>query len=235
MSKNDYDLSKITKIKNDLKEALNITKDDGASNLKEKEFYRDLDRKKRGKGCSLSLIVVLLIIIFSSLIYLLFFIKNYTKSGIDYIALKNNAEQTNIREDFIDRTKDLDAGNSLLLEYSVVEVSSYLGVYDDDFPLKRPKINIDDRGIKVSGKTSENWFSLPVSTVVRPKIENNKLTFVLDDLASGSITLPTAVRKSVSDYLVRLMKTRELYDSNLEVVSAYTVIDKLVIEVSKKD
>lgn len=234
MSENKYDLSKISKIKDGIKEALNLSEKEMQGGTKEKEFYRELDKKKNRKNCSLPMIITLLLIIFILIIYFLLYIKNYTKIGIDYIAQNRSETQENLQSDFIDQTQKILPGETLILEYSDVEVSAYLGIYDDDFPLKRSSLRIEERGIIVSGRTNNNWYSLPVHTVVRPKIDGGQLTFVLDELASGSISLPKSIRDNVSQYLVRLMKTRTLYDDGLEVVSAYTSQEKLIIEVSKK-
>lgn len=234
MSDNKYDLSKISKIKDGIKGALNLSEKELQGGMKEKDFYRELDKKKNRSSCSLPMIIVLLVIIFIAIIYFLLYIKSYTKTGIDYIALNRSETQASLQADFIDKTQKIVPGGTLILEYSDVEVSSYLGIYDEDFPLKRSNLRIEERGIIVSGRTNDNWYSLPVHTVVRPKIDGGQLTFVLDELASGSISLPKSIRDNVSQYLVRLMKTRTLYDDGLEVVSAYTSDEKLIIEVSKK-
>ncbi|OQB06332.1 MAG: hypothetical protein BWY19_00324 [bacterium ADurb.Bin212] len=234
MSENKYDLNKISKIKNGIKDALNLSEKEPQVNMKERDFYRELDKKKNNRNCSLPMVGLLLLIIFILIIYFLVYIKNYTKIGIDYIAQNRSETQESLQSDFIDNTKELLPGETLLLEYSEVDVSGYLGIYDEDFPLKRSSLRIEERGIIVSGRTSDNWYSLPVHTVVRPKIDGGQLTFVLDELASGAISLPKGIRDNVSQYLVRLMKTRALYDAELEVVSAYTSKEKLIIEVSKK-
>ncbi len=231
-----YDLNKIGKIKNSIKGVLDIPEDSSQShkNLKEKEFYQEIDKKSKKNSCSIFSIIVLLLIIFVLLVLLLFYIKNYTKSGIDYIVENKNISQSDIKDDFVSKTQNMQTGETILLEYSEVQVANYIGLADADFPLKRSRLEIDERGIIITGKTSDRLISLPISVVVRPKVDLGKFILILDEVASGSITLPKIVKNNINDYLSRLMKTRELYDQNLEVISAHTTSDKLFIEVFKK-
>ncbi len=229
-----YDFDKISKIKDSMKDTLGNSDNKEENLLKEKEFYKEIDKTKKKNCCSLPLIIIFLIIIFVGIIILLFYIKNYTKSGISYIVDSRRQSQVTLSEDFAQKTKAINPGDTVKIDFTEVEIAYYLGIADPDFPLKRAKLKVEDSGIVVTGKTSDSILSLPVNTVIRPKIEQQKLIFVLDELATGSISVPSSVRESVNNYLIMLMKTRELYDPSLEIISASTSKGKLTLEINKK-
>lgn len=229
-----YDFDKISKIKDSMKDSLSSSNDKEENLLKEKEFYKEIDKTKKKNCCSLPIIIIFLIIIFLGIIFLLFYIKNYTKSGINHIVDSRRQSQMTLFEDFTKKTEAINPGETVKIDFSEVEIANYLGIADPDFPLKRARLKVEDNGIIVTGKTNDSMFSLPINTVIRPKIEQQKLIFVLDELATGSISVPGSVRESVNNYLIMLMKTRELYDPNLEIISASTSKGKLTLEINKK-
>ena len=230
-----YDLSKISKIKDGIKSVLSPSeKIKPTEQLKEKNFYNEIDRKKNSSCCSLPMVIIILIFVFAGIVYALIYVKNLTKSGIDYVIENKKTSQSSLSESFEEKTKLILPGETTTINFSEVEVSNYLGVADSDFPLKKARIEINQEGIHISGKTSENIFSLPVSATVRPKIEDQKLSFVLDEIASGSISLPSKVKDNLGSYLEMQMRSRKLYDQNLEIVSASTSEDTLTIEVTRK-
>lgn len=200
----------------------------------EKDFYLDLDKIRRKNCCSLPIITIFLIIVFIAIIYGLLYIKNYAKTGISYVASSHNPNQKDLAASFIDKTGTLPSGETATLDFSDIELSQYLGIADSDFPLKNAKLSIDEQGIRLSGKTSQSIFSLPVKCVLKPKIEDNKLLFILDEIATGSISLPGRIKGDVNAYLDLIMRSKGLYDPNLEIISAATLDNILRLEVHKK-
>ncbi len=229
-----HDFNKIVKIKDNMKNMLNISDKTDENQLKEKEFYKEIDKKKNKNCCSLPLIILFLIFIFIGLIIFMFYIKNYTKSGIDLIVENRKINQVTLSDSFISKTEKIKIGETVNVDFSEIEVSNYLGVADSDFPLKRARLTIDNKGIIITGRTSDNALSLPIKTVVRPKIEQQKLIFFLDELATGAVSVPSNIKNNVNNYLLMIMKSRELYDQNLEIISASTSEGKLTLEINRK-
>ena len=102
------------------------------------------------------------------------------------------------------------------------------------FSLKKARLHIDNKGVVVNGRLSDSIFALPVEICLRPKIDQGKLIFVLDDVATRSISLPKFAKDKINAYLDLIMRSKELYDPNLEIISAYTVDKILNVEILRK-
>lgn len=229
----EKNLGKIGEIKKGIKEALSFSETSNKSSF-DKDFYRDIDRIKNKGCCTLPFLVVFLILVFASIIAGLFYIKNYTHLGIDFLAKNRSPYQNDLRDSFVEQTKQIKPGETLMLEFTEIEMSQYLGTADPDFPLKKARLNIDTKGIVVRGKISDSFLALPVEICLRPKIEQGKLTFVLDDIATSSISLPKFARDKFNAYLDLIMRSKELYDPNLEIITATTADKKLRLEIHRK-
>lgn len=228
----EKNLGKIGEIKRKIEGTLKNS--DTPKNTFDKDFYKDVDRIKNKGCCTLPFIIVILIIIFGLIIYGLVYFKNITHLGIDYLSQNRNSSQQDLTNSFIEKTKQINPGETMILDFSEVEVSEYLGLSDPDFPIKKSRLRITEKGIVINGRLSESFFSLPVEIYIRPKIDQNKLTFILDDIATSSISLPKIAKDKINAYLDIIMKSKNLYDSNLEIISASTADKSLKIEVHKK-
>lgn len=225
-------LSKIGEIKKTISGTLRFPGEDKKGF--DKDFYQDVDRVKNKSCCSLPVVIVILVLIFGLLVYGMFWLKNYAHLGVRYFALEHSQNQKDLTEGFVEKTMSMQPGENLLMDFSEVEVSQYLGIADPDFPIKKAKLRIDDQAIKISGRLSDSFFALPVEFQIRPKIDNNKLTFVLDDVSASSVSMPKFVKDKINSYLDLIMRSKSLYDETLEIISANCTDQKLVIEVHKK-
>jgi len=200
----------------------------------DKDFYSDLDKIRRKNCCSLPTIIFFLVLTFVLIIYGLVYLKNYTKVGISYLAENKGQNQVDLTNSFIEQTSGLVSGQTATLEFTEVEIAKYLGIWDSDFPLKDSKLSIDNQGIHVSGKMSQSFFSLTLRALLQAKIENGKLIFFLDDIATGSISMPNRIKAELNDYLDLIMRSKNLYDPNLEIISVATRDKTFELVVYKK-
>lgn len=226
------DLNKIGEIKQGIKEAISVSPD--GKNSFDKDFYRDVDRLRNNGCCTLPFLIALLVIVFAVIIIGLIYFKNYTKLGIDYLAKSNPLNQTDLREGFIEQTKQIQPGETAVLEFTEIQISQYLGLSDPDFPIRKARLHIDNKGVVINGKLSDSFLSLPIEICLRPKIDHGKLIFVLDDVAASSISLPKFAKDKINDYLDLIMRSKELYDPNLEIISTYTADKILRVEIQRK-
>lgn len=229
----EKNLKKIVEIKEGIKGTLKFSGADKPSF--DKDFYKDVDRIRNQSCCTLPFLIVFLVIIFGLIVYGLIYIKNYTHSGIGYLARNQSSMQSSLTDKFVDQTKNIQPGETLALEFSEVEVSQYLGISDPDFPLKKARLKIREKGIVVNGRMSDSFLALPVEICIRPKIDQGKLLLILDDIETSSVSLPKFVRDKINAYLDMIMRSRTLYDENLEIITAATLEQILRLEIHKKN
>lgn len=226
-------LSRIGAIKQGLKNTLISDKNDQKKDF-EADFYRDVDKNRNKNCCSLPIVIFLLSIIFVGILAGLYYFSKYSKQSISQIALHHNLERQDMSQSFIRDTESLASEETVILRYSDVEIGQYLGIADSDFPLKNARLQITESGIIIAGKANLGIIPLPVKAVIRPKISDNKLIFVMDEIATGSISMPKFIKDDLNNYLDIQMRSRSLSDPNIEIIRAATLQDYLEIEVHKK-
>ncbi len=228
------DLSKISEIKSNLKGEIVEPENKKGDKFSDKEFYRDLDKIKNKSCCSIPVLFIFLIAVFALLVTALILLKNYTKRGIDYVAKNQKEAESDMIDSFITDTQNMNPGETLTLDFTEVEVANYLAISDPDFPLQKARLEIEDRGIIISGSIKKSILSLPVKAVVVPKVEEGRVKLYIDDLSSGSISLPQAVKNSLNDYLDLMMRSKNLYDDTLEITGTETRENLFKIDVYKR-
>jgi len=200
----------------------------------EQDFYSDLDTSRKKSCCSLPFIVILLFSIFVIMVVILLWLKNSTHIGLGFVADKYNQDYTLVTDSLVDKANNLASGQTSNLEFSEKEVAAYLGLSDEDFPLKNAKLSINPDGVHLSGRTSKSVFSLPVSVIIMPHLEQDKIILSVDNVSTGSISLPQRIRGSMDEYLDLIMRSRPIGNDQLDIQSVTCETQKIIVAIQKK-
>lgn len=174
--------------------------------LKKTEFIEE-ESSLQKSSCSLWLVIVTLLFIFLIFLGGVLYLK--TK---DIFTLSNKVTTQNSNNDVLNskfsETTLKQPGEPIAITLTDDDLNSAL-ISVSDFPLKKPKIHISSDKILVSGKTSDNIFSLSVDVSIVPKATEGKIKFSITEIKAGGVSAPKKIsdelNNSLSSYLDKLM------------------------------
>jgi len=196
-----------------------------------KDFYSDLDKKRRGGCCTLWSIAIFLIIVFALIVVGVWFLKNKVIDDFSYVKKSTSeiSSSSGVVGKLEEESKDTELGESITVSFSEDDLAAFFGIYNDEFPLKNANLNSKPEGIEIIGKTKNTVISLPVTVLLVPYIEEAQFQIRVESISSGVISLPKSARDAISNYMNDIIAKKSFTVSHLELVGVSTREDYLDI------
>lgn len=181
------------------------------------DFYSDLDKKAKKKGCSLPLLITFMLVVLAAIIFSLFYLKNNFELGLNYFNKTDLAGYGDgIVSKLDEEIKDIPAESPAVVTFTEDELSYFLGVDEKDFPLKKAKLNIKTSGIVISGRTRDSYISIPVSVVFKPVVKDGKFKIEIDTLQGSFVTLPKVIKDGLNSSIDDVVNKKSSAINNFE-------------------
>ncbi len=195
------------------------------------DFYQDLDQKKYNSFCSLPLIIILLVIIFVGIVFGLIWMKNSYNSDYEFKLSTSSyeIEDQNIGDFFKQKFEGKNSGEIITTKIYEEEMAQYIGIENPNFPLKKSTLQIEERGVVIKGKTGDSILSFPVEVLVVPEIVDKKLEFSISDANAGFISLPSAIKEGLNDYIISSVNNKLNSMENIEYTDAKSFEDYIEV------
>ena len=190
----------------------------------EEKFYNELDKKTAHKSCctcqTFIIFFFIVLVIISGFIFYLYW--QITRGG----GLQTNINVTT-SNDFQAKIEkpSIDQNGQFQLVLTSDDLSSLLseGFSTENFILKEIKVSINPSKMLIYG-TLVKPLSSKVVIIAIPKVEGEKLRFIIENISAGNINLPASVNNSLNNSL------SSLFDKKLaDFYQKYTV-DKVILE-----
>lgn len=178
------------------------------------KFYRELDEKKSHKSCcTCQTFVILFIILFLILGGITFFIYwQITHGGV--FAKKPNISLTKISQDKLTNIKPNKSGNiKIVLTSDDLTNLISEGYSSEKVILKDTYVSINKNNIVIYG-TLVRPLSSKVSLEVTPKVEDKKISFLINKVTAGKMSIPLFLVPQISNSFSEMlnMKFNSLYE-----------------------
>lgn len=196
-----------------------------------KEFYKDLDKKRKGGCCTLWSIAIFLIIVFVVIVIGVWFLRNKIINDFSYVKKSTSeiSKSIGIVGKLEEESKNTELGKSVTVSFSEEDLADFFGIYHDEFPLKSANLNTKPEGIEIIGKTKNTVISIPVTLLLVPYIEEAQLQIRVESISSGIVSLPKSVRDAISNYMNDIIAKKSLTVSHLKLIGVSTREDFLDI------
>jgi len=200
-------------------------------NESENNFFSEVDEKKNSLKFPWTILVVVFLIIIGLGTYGLLKIRNVF-SNTDFnnwnISQGNNI---NLSQKILDLSNQ--DSSEVTLEISSIELSAYLNLEDENFPLKNTYAKIKPNEIKIYGRLKSSRFGLPASATFTPNVKDGNVNFENKPTDMEKIYMPGESRNNIA----KKINERFTFDFSLRqhliVTSILAEEDKLVLHLSK--
>ena len=196
-----------------------------------KDFYKDLDKKRKGGCCTLWSTAIFLIVIFIVIVSAVWVLKKKVIDDFSYVKKSTSeiSESIGIVGKLEEDSKNIELGESITVSFSEEDLAEFFGVGSEDFPLNKAALNSKPEGIEITGKTKNTIFSLPVTVLLVPYIEEAQLQIRVESISSGVVSLPKSARDAIGNYMNDIIAKKSLTVSHLELTGVSTREDYLDI------
>lgn len=198
----------------------------------EKDFFSELDKKRSSLTTPWIIVIISLAVVFSVAVFGLIKARN--------VFSKLNFENWNLnslpKKSLSQKISELSKSNqgSFTIPVSSVELSAYLNLADENFPLNGAYAKIKSDIVVVYGRLRSSRFGLPVSISLKPKVKDGNLVFEDQPTDLEKIYMSDETRAHIASEITK----RLTFDLNLEgkfkVDSFEETDDKLIIKMVLK-
>jgi hypothetical protein len=180
----------------------------GEANLK-KTFYSEMDRVRIQSRSTLGIILFILFTFFTLGITLLYVTKDNPMSLSDYLSALHIYNKP-------DKTKNVPKSGEGIIRVDENTLKEAIKISDPSFPLKKADLSITGLGIIISGKTNDSILGLKVAVKVLPKVENEKLTFKIEEIKSSGVSVPKSIVDQISSPLNSVLNNAKIIDGKVK-------------------
>lgn len=136
--------------------------------------------------------------------------------------------------DTLQKQLDVKTDPSVELKITENQISSAVCLTCDSFPLKKAELVVRPDGISITGKTSTYFWGINVEVTIKPKIENEKVTFDLTDIKAAGVTAPPKIADSISSQLKSLLANVVPANSAVSFKEVYAMVGYILVVGAKK-
>lgn len=188
----------------------------------EKNFFGEMDKKRKSVTPAWTILFVVLVLLFAVGIYGLVRVRNaYRKIDFAGWNIDTNLPKISLSNKILDQTKENNGNFSISL--NSIELSAYLNLADDSFPLKNTYAKIKPDKVVIYGRLKSSRLGLPASITLRPEVQNNDIIFVNQPTEIENVYMPAETQQKISSAI----SNRVSMDLNL---SGQTKVDKVIAE-----
>lgn len=198
----------------------------------EKDFFSELDKKRLSLTAPWIIVIITLAVVFSVAVFGLIKVRN--------VFSKLNFENWNPdslpKKSLSQKISELSKSNqgSFAIPVSSVELSAYLNLADENFPLNGAYAKIKPNIVVIYGRLRSSRFGLPVSISLKPRVADGSLIFENQPTDLEKIYMSNETRSRIALEITK----RLTFDLNLEgkfkVDSFEEMDDKLVVKMVLK-
>lgn len=184
-------------------------------------FYKELDHKRKSKTPFVTSMVFILIILFAVIVYGLWLLKISLTGTSIFSGTKNDNQY--LTTEVGNAISGKKTGDLINVEISEKELSEFIGVGGNDFPLKKSSLRIKPEAINISGRIGSSFFALPVTIKCLAKAEDGTLKIEIDNNNSGLAMFPKSLKDSLNTYFDDTIST---YTSDIGRIKVEEVVLK---------
>jgi hypothetical protein len=166
-----------------------------------------------------------MLIIFTGLFVLMVYGLWNLRGSLSRQGIVSDGKNTDqyLTDQVVKELSDKTSGESVSIPITESELANFMGVGTADFPLKKSSLEIKNDGVYISGRTSDSFFSFPITIVAIPKAENGKLKIELSKASSGVAVLPQSIKDALNKYFDDQIST---YTSDIGRIEVKEVVLK---------
>ncbi len=163
----------------------------------EENFFKEMDEKSRSLAKPWMILIVVLILIFGSAVYGLIRSRDNLRR-MDFAGWNLNTNLPNLslgkRISTLSQTQISDYSFSV----NSTELSAYLNLSDDNFPLKSTYTKIKPDVVVLYGRLRSSRFGLPVSITMKAEAKDGKLVLTPSPTELENVLLPTETQNLIA-------------------------------------
>jgi hypothetical protein len=191
-----------------------MTKEDGGERNIKQTFYSEMDRVRIKSLSTLGMILFILVTFLALGITLLYLTRINPMSITDYLGALHIYNKPHA-------TTNVPKNGGNIVRVNEDTLKSAIKISDPSFPLKKADLSITGLGIIISGKTSESILALKVEVRILPKVENEKLTFSVEEIKSSGITVPKTIVDQITPSLSSVLNNAKIVDGKVKEVRLF--------------
>jgi len=185
----------------------------------EKNFFADIDKQRQTVTPAWAILIIILVLMFGLSIYGLIRVRSALKN-LDFNAwnIDTNLPKISLGSKISELSK---SGESFEVSLNSVELSAYLNLSDDNFPLKNTYAKVKPDLVVIYGRLKSSRLGLPASISLKPEVVDGNLKFTSQptDLEKIYMTQET------QDKIASAFSNRISFDLNL---SGKTKVDRVL-------
>lgn len=198
----------------------------------EKDFFSELDKKRSSLTTPWIIVIITLVIIFGVAVFgLIQARKIFSKLNFENWNLESLPKKS-LSQKILELSKSNQS--SFVISISSSELSAYLNLSDENFPLNGAYAKIKSDKVIVYGRSRNSRFGLPVSISLKPKVIDGNLIFENQPTDLEKIYMSDETRAHIASEITK----RLTFDLNLEgkfkVDSFEQGVDKLIVKMVLK-
>lgn len=176
----------------------------------EKNFFSEVDKQRQNLRTPWLVMILILVIIFGGCVWGLVKVRHSLRnlSFEGYIPDVNIPKLT-LSSKISDLAKN--AGNSFTIDANSLELSAYLDLGSDSFPLKNTYSLVKQDKVVLYGRLKSSRLGLPVSVTLKPQVESGQVVFVSQPTDVEKIYMPEETRNQIAAEVTK----RLAFDLNL--------------------
>jgi hypothetical protein len=198
----------------------------------EKNFFAEVDQKRKSVAPAWTILTTILVVIAGLIILILFQIRNSLKNlNIDAWEIDTNPPQVSLSSEISELSK---TQKTFDISLSSTELSTYLNLSDDSFPLKNSYAKIKPETVVIYGRLKSSRLGLPASITLKPTVENEKVKFVSQPTEMEKIYMTAETQDKIASTISNRISFDLTLSGETKVESVATEENKLTIFLSQK-
>jgi hypothetical protein len=187
----------------------------------EKNFFGDIDKRRQSVTPAWTVLIIILVLFFSLSIYGLIRVRSAFKNiNFDGWNIDSSLPKLSLSSRIADLSKN---GGSFNLTLNSTELSAYLNLSDDSFPLKNTYAKINPGQVVIYGRLKSSRLGLPASITLKPEVADGNLKFSSQPTDLEKIYMSEDTQNKIAS----AFSNRISFDLNL---SGKTKVDRVTAE-----
>ena len=163
----------------------------------EKNFFGEVDKHRQNLRGPWLVMILLLLIIFCGCVWGLVSLRH----SLQNLSFEGYIPDVNIpKVTLSSKISELSktSGNDFVVNTTSLELSVYLDLVNDSFPLKNTYSRIVKDKVVLYGRLKSSSLGLPVSATLAPQIQNGQVVFVSTPTEIEKIYMPEQTRNQIA-------------------------------------